>query len=55
MAIQQIAISTMVGAGGESSMTGLAQSFESFCLLRSLESELRLEDSYDFVKFMLTL
>ncbi len=36
-------------------MTGLAQSFESFCLLRSLECELRLEDSYDFVKFMLTL
>jgi len=54
MAIQQIALSTMIG-DEKAGMAGLAQSFESYCLLRTLEMELRLEDSYDFVKFMLTL
>lgn len=33
----------------------LAQSFEQYCLMRALESELRTEESYEFVKFMLAL
>ena len=33
----------------------LAQQFEQFCLLRSLECELRLEEGYEFINFMLTL
>jgi hypothetical protein len=31
------------------------QHLETYCLLRGLEMELRVEDCYDFVKFMLTL
>ena len=30
------------------------QNFETYCMLRGLELDLRMEDSYDFVKFMLT-
>ena len=33
----------------------LAQSFEQHCLMRALENELRMEESYEFVKFMLLL
>ena len=33
----------------------LAQSFEQYCLIRALENDLRTEESYDFVKFMLVL
>ena len=31
------------------------QTFESYCMLRGLEMNLKMEDSYDFVKFMLTM
>ena len=33
----------------------LAQSFEQYCLIRALENELRMEESYEFVRFMLVL
>jgi hypothetical protein len=44
IAVQQISVNTQSD-----------NSFESYCLLRSMEWDLKMEDSYDFVKFMLAL
>lgn len=33
----------------------MAQAFEQYCLMRVLENELRVEESYEFVRFMLVL
>lgn len=35
--------------------TNCDTSLETYCLLRGLEMDLKMEDCYDFVKFMLTL